>query len=154
MHTDMLLMLQIHHNTKTWHSNITWKEILWPNNLSPLILKGWLQLRINWSNRLALSCNYAVCCVELFNKKEQGCKIGKEAFDDAIMDLDKVDDESYKYVAGYLADVTGIAQWWCRSFEITWSCGRQMKQRKTISDRIHENHRVWIRLPFFCIGLL
>jgi len=46
--------------------------------------------------RLALSCNYSSCCVEVLNKMDQGCNIAKQAFDDAISSLDCLDDEDYQ----------------------------------------------------------
>lgn len=46
--------------------------------------------------RLGLVLNYSVCCYEIMDKKEEACKLAKEAFDSAIEKLDTLNDSSYK----------------------------------------------------------
>jgi len=46
--------------------------------------------------RLGLVLNYSVCCYEILKKKEEACKMAKEAFDNAIEQLDSLNDDSYK----------------------------------------------------------
>jgi len=46
--------------------------------------------------RLGLALNYSVCFYEILNKKEEACKLAKEAFDAAIEKLDTLNDKSYK----------------------------------------------------------
>ncbi|XP_022068821.1 14-3-3-like protein isoform X2 [Acanthochromis polyacanthus] len=46
--------------------------------------------------RLGLALNFSVFYYEIKNSPEQACKLAKEAFDDAIAELDKLDQESYK----------------------------------------------------------
>jgi len=46
--------------------------------------------------RLGLALNYSVFHYEIANKPEAACKMAKEAFDDAIAELDQLKDETYK----------------------------------------------------------
>jgi len=46
--------------------------------------------------RLGLVLNYSVCCYEIMDKKEEACKLAKEAFDSAIAKLETLNDSSYK----------------------------------------------------------
>jgi len=46
--------------------------------------------------RLGLVLNYSVCCYEILKKKDEACKMAKEAFDSAIEKLDTLSDNSYK----------------------------------------------------------
>jgi len=46
--------------------------------------------------RLGLVLNYSVCCYEILKKKDEACKMAKEAFDSAIEKLDTLNDNSYK----------------------------------------------------------
>jgi 14-3-3 protein epsilon len=46
--------------------------------------------------RLSLALNYATFKYEVMNDPEAACSIGKTAFDQAISNLDQLDDESYK----------------------------------------------------------
>jgi len=46
--------------------------------------------------RLGLALNYSVFLYEVQNKSELACTLAKHAFDDAIAELDTLDEESYK----------------------------------------------------------
>jgi len=46
--------------------------------------------------RLGLALNYSVFLYEVQQKSEQACELAKKAFDDAIAELDTLDEESYK----------------------------------------------------------
>jgi len=46
--------------------------------------------------RLGLALNYSVFFYEILKNKELACKTAKDAFDDAISDLDSLHDSSYK----------------------------------------------------------
>ncbi|XP_068643878.1 14-3-3 protein 7-like [Aristolochia californica] len=46
--------------------------------------------------RLGLSLNYSVFLYEILNSTESACHVAKQAFDDAIADLDALSEESYK----------------------------------------------------------
>jgi len=46
--------------------------------------------------RLGLALNYSVFMYEVQGKKEEACGLAKTAFDDAIAELDTLDEESYK----------------------------------------------------------
>jgi len=46
--------------------------------------------------RLGLALNYSVFLYEVQGKSEQACELAKTAFDDAISELDTLDEESYK----------------------------------------------------------
>merc|ERR1712072_775967 len=46
--------------------------------------------------RLGLALNYSVFCYEVMNSPEKACTLAKTAFDDAIAELDTLDEESYK----------------------------------------------------------
>eukprot|EP01088_Endostelium_zonatum_P009026 TRINITY_DN22211_c0_g1_i1.p1 TRINITY_DN22211_c0_g1~~TRINITY_DN22211_c0_g1_i1.p1 ORF type:complete len:261 (+),score=75.11 TRINITY_DN22211_c0_g1_i1:35-817(+) len=46
--------------------------------------------------RLGLALNYSVFQYEILNSPEQACSLAKQAFDDAIADLDNVSEDSYK----------------------------------------------------------
>jgi 14-3-3 protein epsilon len=46
--------------------------------------------------RLGLALNFSVFYYEILQKPEEACKMAKQAFDDAIADLDNVGDEYYK----------------------------------------------------------
>ena len=46
--------------------------------------------------RLGLALNYSVFLYEVQQKKELACDSAKAAFDDAIAELDTLDEESYK----------------------------------------------------------
>ncbi|XP_022330189.1 14-3-3 protein zeta-like isoform X1 [Crassostrea virginica] len=46
--------------------------------------------------RLGLALNYSVYHYEIMNKPDEACKLAKKAFDDAIAELDTLNEESYK----------------------------------------------------------
>jgi len=46
--------------------------------------------------RLGLALNYSVFLYEVQSQSEQACTLAKQAFDDAIAELDTLDEESYK----------------------------------------------------------
>jgi len=46
--------------------------------------------------RLGLALNYSVFQYEILGSPEQACSLAKQAFDDAIADLDNVSEDSYK----------------------------------------------------------
>merc|ERR1719453_1710500 len=46
--------------------------------------------------RLGLALNYSVFLYEVQSKSEDACTLAKQAFDDAIAELDTLDEESYK----------------------------------------------------------
>lgn len=46
--------------------------------------------------RLGLALNYSVFYYEILNSPKKACSLAKQAFDDAISDLDKLSEDSYK----------------------------------------------------------
>lgn len=46
--------------------------------------------------RLGLALNYSVCFYEILKDKNKACELAKEAFDDAISKLDKLEEADYK----------------------------------------------------------
>lgn len=46
--------------------------------------------------RLGLALNYSVCYYEILDEQDKACNIAKTAFDEAISQLDKLDEPSYK----------------------------------------------------------
>jgi len=46
--------------------------------------------------RLGLALNYSVFLYEVQQEHDQACSLAKSAFDDAIAELDTLDEESYK----------------------------------------------------------
>ena len=46
--------------------------------------------------RLGLALNFSVFYYEILSLPEQACALAKQAFDDAITDLDSLSEESYK----------------------------------------------------------
>merc|ERR1712146_805053 len=46
--------------------------------------------------RLGLALNYSVFLYEVQSKQQDACSLAKQAFDDAIAELDTLDEESYK----------------------------------------------------------
>jgi 14-3-3 protein epsilon len=46
--------------------------------------------------RLGLALNFSVFYYEILNSPERACHLAKQAFDDAIAELDSLSEESYK----------------------------------------------------------
>lgn len=46
--------------------------------------------------RLGLALNFSVFYYEILNSPQQACKLAKHAFDDAIANLDSLNEDSYK----------------------------------------------------------
>lgn len=46
--------------------------------------------------RLGLALNYSVCLYEIVKEQSEACKLAKSAFDEAISQLDKLDEADYK----------------------------------------------------------
>jgi len=46
--------------------------------------------------RLGLALNFSVFYYEILNSPDQACQLAKQAFDDAIAELDTLSEESYK----------------------------------------------------------
>ena len=46
--------------------------------------------------RLGLALNFSVFYYEVLNNPEEACKMARQAFEDAIAELDTLDEESYK----------------------------------------------------------
>lgn len=46
--------------------------------------------------RLGLALNYSVCLYEIINEKDNACQLAKTAFDEAISQLDKLEETDYK----------------------------------------------------------
>jgi len=46
--------------------------------------------------RLGLALNYSVFFYEIKQNANKACKMARDAFDDAIADLDDIDDDFYK----------------------------------------------------------
>lgn len=46
--------------------------------------------------RLGLALNFSVCYYEILKKPQEACNLAKTAFDEAIKDLDSLDEASYK----------------------------------------------------------
>jgi len=46
--------------------------------------------------RLGLALNYSVCFYEILKEKKKACELAKDAFDDAIAKLDKLNEADYK----------------------------------------------------------
>ncbi|KIY46485.1 14-3-3 protein, partial [Fistulina hepatica ATCC 64428] len=45
---------------------------------------------------LGLALNFSVFCYEILNSPDRACHLAKQAFDDAIAELDTLSEESYK----------------------------------------------------------
>ena len=46
--------------------------------------------------RLGLALNYSVFYFEILNAPDRACKLAKQAFDDAMAQLDELDEDAYK----------------------------------------------------------
>jgi len=53
-------------------------------------------LPLTHPNRLGLALNFSVFYYEILNSPDRACHIAKQAFDDAIAELDALNEESYK----------------------------------------------------------
>jgi len=53
-------------------------------------------LKATHPTRLGLALNFSVCYYEILKKKDEACKLAKDAFDKAIEKLDSLSDNSYK----------------------------------------------------------
>merc|ERR1712070_663549 len=54
------------------------------------------ELATTWAIRLGLALNFSVFYYEVLNSPEQACNLAKNAFDEAIQELDTLNEESYK----------------------------------------------------------
>ena len=54
------------------------------------------QLKTTHPIRLGLALNYSVFFYEVKSDPGEACKIAKQAFDDAIADIDQIDEDQYK----------------------------------------------------------
>jgi len=64
-------------------------------------------LSVSHPIRLGLALNYSVCQYEVLGNAEEACKIARTAFEDAIAELDNVQEDSYKdstMIIGLLRD--------------------------------------------------
>jgi len=59
------------------------------------IAKG--QMQPTHPIRLGLALNFSVFYYEILNSPERACHLAKQAFDDAIAELDSLNEDSYKY---------------------------------------------------------
>merc|ERR1712055_853126 len=46
--------------------------------------------------RLGLALNYSVCFYEILKDKKKACQLAKDAFDEAISKLDRLEESDYK----------------------------------------------------------
>ena len=46
--------------------------------------------------RVGLALNYSVCLYEISGKPREACNLAKKAFDEAVENLDNLDEEKYK----------------------------------------------------------
>merc|ERR1712168_561855 len=58
------------------------------------IAKG--QMQTTHPIRLGLALNFSVFYYEILNSPDQACHLAKQAFDDAIAELDTLNEDSYK----------------------------------------------------------
>ncbi|KAK3593279.1 hypothetical protein CHS0354_012374 [Potamilus streckersoni] len=77
-------------------------------------------------NRLGLALNFSVFYYEILNAPDRACHLAKEAFDDAIAELDNLDQDSYK-------DSTLIMQL-LRDNLTLWTSDAQQEQEQESQD--------------------
>merc|ERR1712046_459549 len=54
------------------------------------------ELAVTHPIRLGLNLNFSVFQYEVLNEKDEACKMARDAFEQAIAELDSVDESSYK----------------------------------------------------------
>jgi len=82
--------------------------------------------------RLGLALNHSVFSYEILNEPDQACKLAKTAFDDAIAELDTLDEHSYK-------DSTLIMQLLRDNLTLWTSDSAQEETEEKIDDGAGEN---------------
>jgi len=82
--------------------------------------------------RLGLALNHSVFSYEILNEPDQACKLAKTAFDDAIAELDTLDEHSYK-------DSTLIMQLLRDNLTLWTSDSAQEETEEKIEDGAGEN---------------
>merc|ERR1712098_612002 len=82
--------------------------------------------------RLGLALNHSVFSYEILNEPDQACKLAKAAFDDAIAELDTLDEHSYK-------DSTLIMQLLRDNLTLWTSDSAQEETEEKIDDGAGEN---------------
>jgi hypothetical protein len=76
--------------------------------------------------RLGLALNYSVCFYEILKDRKRACDLAKQAFDQAITKLDKIDEASYK-------DATLIMQL-LRDNLALWTADSDSNDKLTVED--------------------